>query len=127
VVIDEERKTVSTPAYMTETTLVELRAGLKGMVDQVLTWAQSGEQSEAFAQLDGWQLDGRSISKTWNFEGDQAPLAWVNRVWELAQTHQHHPDVTLGYGAVTIKLTTHDKGGLSAADFKLAGAIDSLA
>ena len=126
VVVDEARKIVSTPAYMTDTNLVGLRAGLKGMVDQVLTWAQDSEISAAFAQLDGWQLDGKSLSKTWHFEGDQAPIAWVNQVWELAQTHQHHPDVNLGYGAVTINLTTHDQGGLSAADFKLAGAIDSL-
>ena len=126
VVVDEDRKIVSTPAYMTDTTLVNLRAGLKGMVDQVLTWAQNSAQSAAFAELDGWSLDGRSLAKTWRFEGDAAPLAWVNRVWEVAQVHQHHPDVTLGYGAVTIKLTTHDLGGLSAADFKLAGAIDAL-
>lgn len=126
VVVDEARKTVSTPAYMTGTSLVELRAGLKGMVDQVLEWALADAQREALSTLEGWSLDGRALKRTWRFEGDVAPLTWVNQVWALAQERGHHPDLELSYGAVTVRLTTHDLGGLSEADFALAREINAL-
>ena len=126
VVVDEARKTVSTPAYMTGTSLLELREGLKGMVDQVLAWALEGEQAQALAGLDGWRLEGRGLVKRWRFEGDEAPLEWVQRLWALAQAHKHHPDLSLSYGEVIARLTTHDAGGLTEADFAMARAIDAL-
>ena len=126
VVVDADRRVVSTPAYMRETTLKSLRTGLKMMVDQVMSWALESSQAQALSQLEGWSLDARSLTKTWRFEGDQAPLEWTQRVWSLAQERQHHPDLSLSYGEVTIKLTTHDQGGLSEADFALAAAIDEL-
>ena len=126
VIVDEERRTVSTPAYMTGTSLVELRAGLKGMVDQVLEWALDDAQRDALGTLEGWSLDGRSICRAWRFEDDKASIDWVNRVWSLAQAQGHHPDIELSYATVTIRLTTHDEGGLSEADFALARQIDAL-
>lgn len=125
IVVDEVRKIVSTPAYMTGTNLVELRAGLKGMVDQVLEWALEDQKRKALKDLKGWSLNGRSLKKSWFFEGDEAPLAWVNQIWALAQAHGHHPDIELSYGTVTVRLTTHDVAGLSDADFMLAREIEA--
>jgi 4a-hydroxytetrahydrobiopterin dehydratase len=48
-------------------------------------------------------------------------------VWALAQAHQHHPDVELSYGRVTLHLTTHDTGKLTDKDLSLALEINALA
>ena len=97
------------------------------MVDQVVLWANEAEYGEALSSLPGWSTTAQSLTKTWQFEDDRASLAWVNRVWGLAQEKNHHPDVELGYNTVTIKLTTHDEGSITAADFKLAEEIEALA
>lgn len=126
VVCDEERKIVSTPAYMAETTLSALRDGLRRMVDQVVFWANEAEYGEVLSSLPGWSTTAQSLTKTWKFADDQGSIAWVNQVWHLAQEKNHHPDVELSYNTVTIKLTTHDAGGITAADFKLAEEIEAL-
>jgi 4a-hydroxytetrahydrobiopterin dehydratase len=54
-------------------------------------------------------------------------LAFVNRVGELAETAQHHPDIELGWGRVAIRLSTHDAGGVTDKDRALAEQINALA
>lgn len=76
---------------------------------------------------EGWSQQGQTLTRTWRFEGDEAPLAWVNRVWALAQARQHHPDVELSYGRVTLHLTTHDAGVLTNKDITLALELNALA
>jgi|GEM_PF-1278612 len=88
--------------------------------------AREDAHHEALKSLDGWSLDGRAICRVWSLEGDQLPIEWVNKVWSLAQRQGHHPDIELSYASVTIRLTTHDQGGLSEADFALARQIDAL-
>jgi 4a-hydroxytetrahydrobiopterin dehydratase len=51
-------------------------------------------------------------------------LAFVNRVGDLAEGAGHHPDIDIRYSAVTLALSTHSAGGLTAKDFELARAID---
>ncbi len=48
----------------------------------------------------------------------------MNKVGEVAEAEQHHPDIELGWGYVKIKLQTHDVGGLHENDFIVAGKID---
>ena len=127
IVCDHERKVVSTPAYMAETNLSALREGLRLMVDQVIQWANEADYGEQISSLSGWSVAGRSLTKTWRFADDQGSIDWVNQVWSLAQEKNHHPDIQLGYNTVTIQLTTHDAGGITAADFKLAEEIESIA
>ena len=50
----------------------------------------------------------------------------VNRVGELAETADHHPDITFGWGYAEIALTTHDRGGITDVDIALAKQIDGL-
>ena len=129
VVCDHERHIVSTPAYMAETTLSALRDGLRRMVDQVVTWAHEvdgSEHAEALKQLEGWSMSAGAITKSWRFDDDQGSIAWVNKLWSLAQERGHHPDVELGYNTVSVRLTTHDAGGITKADFALAHSIDAL-
>jgi 4a-hydroxytetrahydrobiopterin dehydratase len=55
-----------------------------------------------------------------------AAMAWVNGVAALAEDRNHHPDIAISWNKVTLRLTTHDAGGLTALDLDLAGAVDAL-
>ena len=78
---------------------------------------------QALRQLPGWQRAGSEIRRTYRFGDFREGLAFVNRVGELAERAGHHPDIDIRYNAVTLALSTHDAGGLTAKDFELARAI----
>ena len=79
----------------------------------------------ALTRLSGWGRVGRAIEKTYRFPDFRAALAFVNRVGELAERQQHHPDIAIHYSEVTLALWSHDAGGITARDVKLAEAIDA--
>jgi 4a-hydroxytetrahydrobiopterin dehydratase len=75
-----------------------------------------------------WQRDGAAIAREWTLADFSAAIAFVNRVAELAQDADHHPDILVhGWNKVRLELSTHSAGGLTAADFALAAQIDALA
>ncbi len=89
---------------------------------------------QAAAQLkqlgDTWQLssDGLMISRKWKLKNFVEVMALANRIAELAEQEQHHPDVHItGYRLLRVDLTTHAIGGLSENDFILAAKIDQIA
>jgi 4a-hydroxytetrahydrobiopterin dehydratase len=79
----------------------------------------------ALARVPGWAHAGRAIARTYRFDDFPGALAFVNRVGELAERQNHHPDIDIRYNEVTLSLWTHDAGGLSERDFQLAAAIDA--
>ena len=79
----------------------------------------------ALARLPGWRRAARAIDKVYHFADFRAALAFVNRVGELAERQQHHPDIAIHYSEVTLSLWSHDAGGVTARDVKLAEAIDA--
>jgi 4a-hydroxytetrahydrobiopterin dehydratase len=79
---------------------------------------------ERVKTLAGWDLAGASIRKTYTLEGFKAAMAFVNRVATLAEEMDHHPDFLIEYDKVTLTLTSHDSGGLTERDFRLARKID---
>ena len=74
--------------------------------------------------LPGWERQGDTIRRTYKFPDFKAAMAFANRVAELAEAQDHHPDMLVQYGAVTLTLSSHDAGGLTARDFRLAQTID---
>ena len=89
--------------------------------------AVSAEVLARARSLPGWQVCAdMELHKSWPFLDFSAGLAFVNQIAELAELAQHHPDVLLRYGSVSVTLTTHDAGGLTVRDLALAGAIDAL-
>ena len=87
------------------------------------------EAREQLKQLSGWQLteDGKRIRKKWNVKNFMAGMEFFNRIAEIAEDDNHHPDLHLeGYRNVRIELWTHAIGGLSETDFILAAKIDEL-
>lgn len=88
------------------------------------------EAASQLAELDGWELDdsARTISRSWKRQDFQDALDFVNRIGQIAEADQHHPDLHLvGYRNVKVVLTTHAIGGLSENDFILAAKIDQAA
>ena len=83
------------------------------------------ESRARLAEAPGWELAGQALRRRYAFQGFKAALAFVNRVADLAEAADHHPDILIEYNKVTLTLTTHDAGGLTERDFALARAIDA--
>ena len=84
---------------------------------------------EIAGRLDGseWTREGDEIVREWKFDDFAAALAFVNRVGEVAEEANHHPDILLhGWNKVRMALTNHSAGGLTAADFEMAAKFDRL-
>jgi 4a-hydroxytetrahydrobiopterin dehydratase len=73
-----------------------------------------------------WSLIGDSMQRTFGFESFTEAMEFVQRVAELAEQHQHHPDILIRYNKVTLTTTTHDAGGLTEKDFTLAREVDEF-
>lgn len=76
--------------------------------------------------LPEWTLSGDNLQRTIGFTDFRAAMAFVNKLADAAEESAHHPDIMIRYGKVTLTLTTHDAGGLTEKDFKMAATIDAL-
>ena len=85
------------------------------------------ELQQHLPKLPGWIRAGESISKTYQFKDFNHALDFVNQVGQTAESIQHHPDIDIRYGKVTLSLTTHDSGGLTQNDISLAATCDDFA
>lgn len=88
----------------------------------------SGRREEALGGLKGWIYDEAAdcISRVFKFKSFSEAFGFMARVALEAQKADHHPDWANLYDSVTIRLSTHDAGGLSERDIALAQAIDKL-
>lgn len=79
-------------------------------------------------QVNDWRLshDARTLTRDFSFPNFAEALAFVNQVGAIAESEGHHPDIALGWGKVTVSLTTHAIGGLSENDFIVAAKIDEV-
>ncbi len=94
------------------------------MVDRL-----DGAARAALAEkLPRWTVhaDKDAISRDWKFKDFSEAWGFMTRVALLAEQQDHHPEWSNVYNRVSITLTTHDAGGLSARDVKMAHAIDAL-
>jgi 4a-hydroxytetrahydrobiopterin dehydratase len=89
---------------------------------------QGKELTELLARLGGgWQvIDEQHLEKAYKFTNFRQALAFTNRVGELAESVDHHPEITLGWGYVRLTIWTHAIGGLHEADFVFAAKADQL-
>ena len=79
------------------------------------------------AELPGWEVvDQHHLRREYRFPDFLTALSFVNRIAEVAEAEQHHPDLTLSWGRVVVETYTHSIGGLSANDFILAARIEAL-
>ncbi len=73
-----------------------------------------------------WQEDNNTISREFKFEDFKGALEFVNKVGELAEKMNHHPNIDLSWGRVKVVLTTHSEGRVTDKDRQLAEQIDKL-
>ena len=87
------------------------------------------ERADLLAALPEWTLrgDGMAIEREFRFRTFGEAWSFMSRVALLAEKHDHHPEWSNVYNRVAITLTTHDAGGLSERDAKMAKAIDKVA
>lgn len=81
------------------------------------------------AQLrEGWMLvdDAHLLVKEFRFKDFADAMAFANKVAAIAEEEQHHPDLAIAWGSVSIELSTHAIAGLSENDFILAAKIDQI-
>lgn len=73
-----------------------------------------------------WQEQDNAIVKEFSFDDFAGALTFVNKVGELAEKANHHPDIELGWGRAKITLTTHSVGKVTNKDRDLAKKIDEI-
>ena len=86
----------------------------------------SDQINERLAALPEWRLSGAVIARTYRFADFVTAMQFVNRVAEIAEQANHHPDIDIRWNKVTLALTTHSEGGLTEKDFDQAQQFDRL-
>ncbi len=85
------------------------------------------QANELLSFLPGWAVsDDGVLHKSFTFASYAATLLFVNTVAGLAERENHHPDLDVRYGRVSVRYSTHDVGGLSRNDFVCAAKIEAL-
>jgi len=83
------------------------------------------ELGAALSRLSGWEIRDGRLRKQYTFRTFLRAVAFVNSVAYLAESHGHHPDITINYNRVTLRIITHSAGALTDRDFGLASDIDA--
>jgi len=81
----------------------------------------------ALATVPAWSRHRHALRRTFEFRDFVTAIRFVNAVARAAEKAGHHPDLDIRWNRVTLTLTTHDAGGLTALDFELARRCDALA
>ena len=74
----------------------------------------------------GWVYADKKISKSFNFEKYMEGIEFVNKMAELAERNNHHPDITIGWCKVNVNITSHNLGGVTTKCVNLATGIDLI-
>ncbi len=85
---------------------------------------EKSEIERRLGALPGWEFKDNAISKLYRFKEFMDGIRFLNRVAEMAEAADHHPDVKINYIRLTFTCSTHDQGGVTEKDFKLAAQIE---
>ncbi|MDA4116673.1 MAG: 4a-hydroxytetrahydrobiopterin dehydratase [Thaumarchaeota archaeon] len=89
-----------------------------------MTTLSEAQVERALKPLTGWRREGDYITKEFRFRTFLAGIRFVDAVALVAEAQEHHPDIHVVWTTVTLKITTHDEGGLTKWDLDLARAIE---
>jgi 4a-hydroxytetrahydrobiopterin dehydratase len=87
---------------------------------------EAEDLSAALKKCPEWELEKNAITRTVEFEEFADAIDFVNDLAEIAEEAQHHPDIIIRHTKVSLKLTTHDAGGVTNLDIELAQRVDNL-
>jgi len=87
------------------------------------------EIQKLLPQVPDWSVDreGKHLSKQYAFKDFAEAMAFANKIADIAEAEDHHPDLTVAWGKVGVDLSTHSVGGLSENDFIVAAKIEEMA
>ncbi len=85
------------------------------------------EIQSSLQKLSGWKYRDKAIQRVYEFPDFSQAMKFVNKVAEAAEQANHHPDIDIRYNKVTMSLTSHDSGGVTNRDLKMAGRIAEIA
>jgi 4a-hydroxytetrahydrobiopterin dehydratase len=85
---------------------------------------EKSEIERRLSALPGWEFKDNAISKLYRFKTFMDGIRFLNQVAEMAEAADHHPDVKINYTRITFSCSTHDQGGVTEKDFKLASQIE---
>ena len=91
-----------------------------------MTLLTEDEITAGLGRTAGWERSGDEITCTRTLGDFRDAVVYVGAVAHLAQAAGHHPDIAISWNKVTLTLSTHSAGGLTAADFALAEQINAL-
>ncbi len=91
------------------------------------TVLSDAEVQQALHQLRGWKKNGNAIERGFVFDGFVQAMEFVNQIAEAAEAVNHHPDILVSYNQVTLRLLSHDSGGVTQRDIKMAARINDMA
>jgi 4a-hydroxytetrahydrobiopterin dehydratase len=83
------------------------------------------EIQAALGELPGWTLENGMIQKSYKNATFPDAIVFVNAVAHLAELADHHPDIDIRYSNITLRLSTHDSGGITAKDVALAKEVEA--
>lgn len=84
------------------------------------------EIQNALTSLSGWKQNGPAIQRVFEFPDFKAAMQFVNKVADAAEQANHHPDIDIRYNKVTMALISHDSGGITQRDVKMANRINQI-
>ena len=82
--------------------------------------------NEVIKSLPGWTYNGEAIQKDLSFSSYMAGIEFVNELALKAEEANHHPDLTVGWCAVTVQFSTHDAGGVTEKDIAMAKEVELI-
>jgi len=84
-----------------------------------------GELRELLAELPEWASEDGKLVRYWTFADFVEAMIFVSRVAVLAEAAQHHPDIDIRYNSVKLALVSHDAGGITARDARMARGLSA--
>lgn len=85
------------------------------------------EVKQSLGRLQGWRQNGKAIQRVFEFPDFKAAMQFVNRIADAAEQANHHPDIDIRYNKVTMALVSHDSGGVTERDVRMAEKINQIA
>ena len=102
-----------------------MKVSIRNLPEDLTMAKLSAEQvAEKLKALAGWEYKNNAISKTFKFKEFLHGIEFVQKVAEIAEAADHHPDISIHYTSITFTCWTHTEGGVTDKDFKLANNIE---
>ena len=74
----------------------------------------------------GWERDGDEIVRTYEFDDYLRGVAFASEIAEISDEEFHHPEITIGYQEIEVRLTSHEEGGITDKDLHMAELFDDV-